>query len=614
VRLPSASPTGRRPGPSATYAAFAGRVSAAILAAALLACGRPAPPPRGEPPREGSELRELVLASAPSEGGSTALFEASGPTLRDVLDALDDVRTEPEARGVFLRVGALGGAFGRMGDLREALRAVRAARKPVHCHFDATDNAGYALLADTCDRISMTPAGDLELVGVAAHLFHARALLASLGVSAELLQMGRFKGAAEPFTRDAMSPETRESMGAVLDDLQGALVSAVARGRHLEPAAVQAAIDAGPHDAASALAARLVDAVAFDDEARERARQAAGAARVKTVSLRPPAEPLDLDALLAAFSGEKPERADADEPQLALVHLRGEISDGDAPGRGSGAAGPFVRELRRLADADAVKAVVLRIDSPGGSALASDRMWHAVRRVASRKPVIVSVGDMAASGGYYVACAATEVLAHDTSLVGSIGVVGGKVSLAGLAERVGVHAEVLARGTHAGWSSPATPFSDSERHVVERMLASTYARFLSRVSAGRRLDATRVAAAAEGRLWSGRRARELGLVDRAGGLTDALRAARERGHLPDDAPITVWPRERALVDWVADTLGRSDAHAAPGATWRAALDDASWLRAVPHAGPALSRLAALAPLAIGDEHVVVALPFAVDLR
>jgi protease-4 len=586
----------------------------AILALALLACGRPATPPRATATGQRNALRELVLPSAPAETGTSSWFEASGPTLRDVLDALEDARKDPEARGVFLRIGALGGAYGRTADLRVALRAVRAAHKPVHCHFDATDNAGYALLADTCDRISMTPAGDLEFVGVAAHLFHARALLTSIGVSAELMQMGRFKGAAEPFTRDAMSPETRESMGAVLDDLQAALVSAVATGRHLEPAAVQAAIDAGPHDAASALAARLVDAVAFDDEARERARQAAGAARVETVSLRPRAEPLDLDALLAALSGEKPARDDADEPQLALVHLRGEITDGDAPSGGSGAAGPFVRELRRLGDAAEVKAVVLRIDSPGGSALASDRMWHAVRRVAARKPVIVSVGDMAASGGYYIACAGTEILAHDTSLVGSIGVVGGKISVAGLAERVGVHAEVLARGAHAGWSSPTSPFSDSERRVVERMLASTYARFLARVGAGRRLDATRVAAAAEGRIWSGRRARELGLVDRAGGLTDALRAARERGHLPDDAPVTVWPRDRALVDWIADAFGQSDARVGFGPSWGAARDWPSLLGAIPHAGPALSRLAALSPLALGDEHVVVALPFAVDLR
>jgi len=596
------------------FMALARLVSIVTLALVQVACGRPATAPRAEAVRGETELRELVLASAPAESGATGLLEGSGPTLRDVLDALDDARTDADARGVFLRVGALGGAYGRVSDLREALRAVRAARKPVHCHFDATDNAGYALLADTCDRISMTPAGDLELVGVAAQLFHARALLASIGVSAELMQMGRFKGAAEPFTRDAMSPETRESMGAVLDDLQGALVGAIASGRHLEPAAVQAAIDAGPHDGASALAARLVDAVAFDDEARERARRAAGAARVKVVSLRPPAEALDLDALLAALSGEKPERDAAGEPQLALVVLRGEISDGDASSGGSGAAGPFVRELRRLGDAAEVKAVVLRIDSPGGSALASDRMWHAVRRVASRKPVIVSVGDMAASGGYYVACAATEVLAHDTSLVGSIGVVGGKISVAGLAERIGVHTEVLARGAHAGWSSPTSPFSDSERRVVERMLASTYARFLSRVGAGRRLDATRVAAAAEGRIWSGRRARELGLVDRAGGLSEALRTARERGHLPEDAPVTVWPRQRALVDWIADAVGQSDERAELGVAWNAAHDWPTWLRAVPQVGPALSRLAALSPLAFGDEHVVVALPFAVDLR
>ncbi len=587
----------------------------AALCVALAACAPPHRAARPETSAGGAELHEIVLEGAPAETGGGGMFGASAPALREVLRAIDAARTEPAARGVFLRIGPLGGAFGRVGDLRAALVALRAAGKPVHCHFDVTDNAGYALLAAACDRISMTPAGDLELVGVAAHLFHAKTLLDTLGVEAQLLQMGRFKGAAEPFTRDAMSPETRESMGAMLDDLQADLVAAIAGGRRLTPGAVQGAIDAGPHDAASARDAGLVDAVAFDDEARERARVAARARRVVPVALRAPAEPVDLDTLLAALAGERPQDEEARAPRIALVHLEGEITDGErATGSGSGAAGPFVRELRRLADIPEVKAIVLRIDSPGGSALASDRMWHAVRRAAARKPVIVSVGDMAASGGYYIACAGTEVLAHDASLVGSIGVVGGKVSVAGLAARVGVHSEVLARGAHAGWSSPTAPFSDSERRVVERMLASTYARFLARVGSARRLDAGRVAAAAEGRLWSGRRARELGLVDRAGGLSDALRVARERGHLPDDAPVTVWPQQRALVDWVADALGGGRDGADALAPWGATGGWSALLRAMPQAAQGLARLAALAPLATGGEHVVVALPFALDLR
>jgi protease-4 len=590
-------------------------VACAVALVALAACG-PRPTAGGSSTAaRGKELRELLLDEAPVEASGGGLFGAPTPTVREVVSAIDAARTDANVGGVFLRVGPMGGAFGRIEDMSAAFRALRAAGKPVHCHFEVTDNSGYALLASSCDRISMTPAGDLDLVGVAAHLFYAKRLLDSVGITADLMQMGRFKGAAEPFTREEMSPETRESMGALLDDLEAGVVGAIATGRRLEPAAVQRAIDDGPHDSASARDARLVDAVAFDDEARARAKEAAHAERVVRVSLREEGEAFDFDAFVKALSGETPQATTRQSARVALVYLDGEISDGETPtGRGSGTSGPFVAEMRRLADDANVKAVVLRIDSPGGSALASDRMWHAVRRVAGRKPVIVSIGDMAASGGYYIACAGTEILAHDTSIVGSIGVVGGKVAFAGLAERIGVDTEILRRGTNSGWSSPTAPFSDSERAIVQRMLRTTYARFLSRVGSSRHLDAARVSAAAEGRIWSGKRGRALGLVDRAGSLSDALRTARERGHLADDAPIEVWPARRTIVDLLAQALGT-------GGTETRALAPATpedALRALAAAlgpiGGGLARLFALAPLVRGDEHVVVAVPFALDLR
>lgn len=590
-------------------------VSAALCL--LLGCGTA--PTAGAPaaaPSGGKELRELLLAEAPTEANGGDLFGAPTPTVREVVEAVDDARTDANVGGVFLRVGPMGGAFGRGEDLSAAFRALRAAGKPVHCHFEVTDNTGYALLASACDRISMTPAGDLDLVGVAAHLFHAKRLLDTVGITADLMQMGRFKGAAEPFTRDEMSPETRESMGALLDDLEASIVGAIAAGRHLEPAAVQAAIDAGPHDSASARDAHLVDTLAFDDEARAHAKAAAHAEQIVRVSFRDEAQSFDLDAFVKALSGDTPAATTQRSARVALVYLEGEISDSEgSSGRGSGSSGPFIRELRALADDANVKAVVLRIDSPGGSALASDLMWHAVRRVAARKPVIVSIGDMAASGGYYIACAGTEILAHDSSIVGSIGVVGGKVAFAGLAERIGVSTEVLRRGTNAGWSSPTAPFTDSERTIMQRMLRSTYARFLSRVATSRHLDPARVSAAAEGRIWSGKAGRALGLVDRVGGLSDALRTARERGHLADDTPIEVWPPRRTLVDLVAQALGGSGGSSASAVAGVQAEDA---LRALSSAlgpvGSGLTRLFALAPLVSGDEHVVVAVPFALDVR
>ena len=578
-------------------------VIASLLALAVSACGDDEPEP---PPPEGSgedEVREIWLHSAPVEGSQPELFAAPQPSLTDAIRRLGAVERDETAKGLFLVVGPLEGAWGRNADVREAIARVRATGKPVHCHFDVTDNAGYALMASSCDRISMTPAGHLELVGVAAHLFFAKTLLDNVGLRAEMMQMGRYKGAAEPFTRDTMSEATRESIGALLDDLTESLIGMIAEGRNLSRDRVRAVLDEGPYRAWDAKRAGLVDDVGFDDEAREHARVAAGVERVTRVELRERPEPMSLVDLLAALGGESPETLPEGE-RIALVHLEGNIIDAEETGVDGARSGPFVRAMRSFARDDDVKAVVLRIDSPGGSALASDRMWHAVRHLASKKPVVVSVGDMAASGGYYVACAGTEILAHEDSIVGSIGVVGGKIVARDLLDRIGVNVEIIARGENAAWWSPVREFDEAERAVVQRMLRSTYRRFLSRVADSREMEPAAVEAAAEGRIHSGRRAKELGLIDDYGSLSDALDRARELGGVSRWAPVERWPRPKSLIEAIAEGFGGS-----PGDRRVTGL-----FRELLHAAGPLAEAAFAVPLLLGEERVAVALPYVIDVR
>ncbi|MCS6797333.1 MAG: S49 family peptidase, partial [Myxococcota bacterium] len=393
-----------------------------LFAASACAGAEPAPWDRPDDSAATPVLVEIRLDAAPVEGGAFDPFDRSQVSVLDVVSRIATVREAPEARGLFVRLGPMHAAWARVLDLAEAFALLRAAGKPVHCHFDVLDNAGYLLAARACNRISMSPAGELALVGPSMHVFYARSLLQTLGIEADLVQVGRYKGAADPLTRDRMPEETRESLGALLDALLRTLLDALGDGRGLEADRARALLDEGPFDAASALEAGLVDGVQFDDAARETARRAVSADRVRTLRLAPEAGSLDLAELLEALSGESGARAPRG-PRIALMHLTDVITDDEAQGPESGRAGPFVRAARRLADDEDVRAVVLRVDSPGGSAIASDRMWHAVHLLAQRKPVIVSVGDMAASGGYYVASAGTEILAHPTSLVGSIGVV-----------------------------------------------------------------------------------------------------------------------------------------------------------------------------------------------
>jgi protease-4 len=571
-------------------------VATMCLALGLTACSQV----QIEKPAPKNQLRELVLSEPSPEHSGQGLLSEPHYTQRETLEHITEAIEDKNVRGLFLRMGGFGGAWARAAEVRAALAPARKAKKPVHCYFEGSDNVGYALMASACDRISMQPTGMLELVGAHAQLVYARELLDQVGVRADLLQVGRFKGAADPLTQSEMPEETRQSMNALLDDFQAELTQLITQGRSLSEQDLSAAIDGGPHTAQAALRLRLVDAVSFDDEARAKAKQAAKAENVHVIGTKPEREGQGLGDLIKALLSDEEESGPTGK-RLALVYLTGTIDNGEEDQGGGASAGPFVKELRKLADDDDVKAVVLRIDSPGGSALASDRMWHAVRRVQKRKPVIVSVGDMAASGGYYVACAGSEIFAEDTSLVGSIGVVGGKFVFGDLAQRLGVRVSALSRGKNAGFMSPVEPWTESERVAMMAALDETYRIFLSRITESRGLSGQKLEAMAEGRIHTGRRALAGGLVGTRGGLADALSRARHKGGLGADAELEVWPPERNFVERIATAFSAGDAHALP-------------LQGISQVLARFGRSGLESALVRGDRGPLAALPFALDIR
>jgi len=537
------------------------------------------------PPPKAPELHEIVLDEVPpEEPGGGDVFSGSRHSHKAVLDEIDRVVATPMIKGVFLRVSSFGGAWARAADLRSALKSVRAAKKPVHCHFDNADNVAYALLADSCDQLSMSPTGLLSLTGVQAETIYAKDLLDLVGLQAELLQVGRFKGAADPLTRSSMPSEVREVLDRLVDDLQASLTHAVTTGRHIEDDALRAAVDSGPHTSQTALDHKLIDAIAFEDEAREQARVRAQAERVvRVLDSGESADQLDLTNLLRALLGRKPDVPTG--TRICLAFLSGMISDDPHQVGGSGASGAFISAMQRIALDPEIRAVVLRINSPGGSALASDKMWHAVRNLGRRKPVIVSIGDLAASGGYYVASAGNEIYAQPESIVGSIGVVGGKIVGEKLADKLGVQHIAVQRGRNAGWGSPFRSFSSSERQAVERAMHHTYDTFLARITEGRRIDPERLAAVAEGRIMTGQRAQTSGLIDKLGGLPDAIARALSQGGLKADAPIEIWPRERSVLERATSLFSSTETESHYATPWLAALPElaqgpvvSAWLR------------------------------------
>ncbi len=503
------------------------------------------------------EILEMHILEAYSDGSETALLRRPRPTMHDVLERIWAAAQNENAKGLLLRVGPLTGAWGRVGDLTEALNDFREKGRPLHCHFDAADNVSYILLAHACDRISMTPAGNLNLVGPAAVMVYARSLLDKLGVQAELLHMGRYKGAGDIFLRDDMPPEAKESMDAILDELYASLLSATKTRTNDDLEAAKALINQGPFISSKALEAGLVDEVGFLSDAREQIRQAAGVDEIRNVRMMPEPQDITLRDFLSLLGGGRHERA-AEGERLALVYVSGNIVERDLPSVGEAASGPFVRVMKRLAEDEDVKAVVLRINSPGGSALASDQMWHAAHQLAQVKPLYASVGDMAASGGYYIASAAQKILAHPNSLVGSIGVVGGKINVASLAKELGINTVVLQRGERAAWMTPLRPWEPTERQAFEAMLRDTYERFIQRVATGRNMDPAMVRKGAEGRVMTARAATTLGLVDELAGLGTALAMAREAAGLGDTAEVEVWPSKKDMFETISEVLGGSE--------------------------------------------------------
>ena len=477
-------------------------------------------------------------------GGADAL------ELRALTGRLRGLAADPQVTGVLLRVDGVRASLPDATELRDAMAALRAAGKQLACHTESASNTQYLILT-ACERIGLSPLGDLIVSGPAAMPVHLKGLLGKLGVEADFLHVGAYKGAAEPLTRDAPSAEMKETIDAILDRAYATLVGGIAAGRGLDEARVRALIDEAMFSAEAAQAAKLVDDVATFEEFRA---AVVGGGEWVRLPVEDRDDPMTQMFKVARFFGVMP-AARPNGPHVAIVHAIGNVVDGSGEGtlgsRQEIASATLVSALRALIEDDEVKAVVLRIDSGGGSARASELIWHAVAELSAKKPVVVSMSDVAASGGYYIAAAATKIYALDDTLTGSIGVVGGKLAPAkGLAE-LGIATYPMGRGKRATMLASLGPWSSDERALVQKSMDDVYAKFVGRVAAGRKRAIDEVRTLAAGRVWTGADAKRLGLVDEIGGLDAALAEARRLGGVGPDSVLEVYPAEPTLRDFVA---------------------------------------------------------------
>jgi protease IV len=453
-------------------------------------------------------------------------------SIAELYPAFRAARRDPGVRGLAVYVQQADFGLAKAQELRRQMLALRRAGKFVECYLEtAGEGANGTLeyyLATACERIHLAPAGDLNLLGLYTASRFLRGTFDKLGIEPEFNQVGRYKSAVETYTRNEYTPESREAIAAVLDGYFTQLVSAIADARHKTPYEVRWLIDGAPFSAAEAVKRGLVDQLSYPDQFRDHLKRRAGG--------REPA--------YLAIEDYRPARPLA-RKRVAIVFALGTIV------RGTGGTAPWTEEvflgsddmaslLRDMAEDDSVAAVVLRIDSPGGSPLASDLILRAVEKLREKKPVVVSMSDMAASGGYYIAARASKIVAEPATLTGSIGVYGGKLVTRRFEEEIlGLGHDAQKRGANADIYSPLQRYSPQQEARVQQLMDRTYATFIGHVAAGRRMKRLAVEGVASGRVWTGAAASRIGLVDELGGLDKAVAVARQEAGIRPGETLAV---------------------------------------------------------------------------
>lgn len=564
-----------------------GDESAGFGISARVRSAAPALPPIVKRPR----IVEVSIRSA-EEYGATGLFSrrATTPFLNTLL-TLRRLAEHDEVAGVLLTIGANLG-WAQAAEVRNAIKALRAAGKTVYAYLPVADTRSYSIGA-AADGVYTAPAGGVLLTGLRIEMTYLADLLKGLGVEAQFVAIGAFKSAPETFTRTEPSPAARQVEDALLDGLYASTVAHIAEGRGLPVAEVRRLIDQGPYTAQAAQEAGLVDGVIHYDEFESIARETFG----RGVSF------VDPGYLLAGA-----DRRWGQPAGIGLLFVTGTITDGRSvqnplTGAASTGSDTFVQAARRMRLDRSIAAVVLRVDSPGGSVTAADAMWRELTRLAEVKPLIVSMGDIAASGGYYVAAPGAEILAMPETITGSIGIFSGKFDLSQALSRVGINRVIMQRGKRAALLSTAQAWTPDEMAVVRTSMQTLYDLFLDRVAAGRpELSRADIEPLARGRVWTGVQARGCGLVDRPAGFLTAIDLAVNAAGLNTDeyrlvpqAPQSGWGGlpTMPVLEWALGALGVTPPP-------QAVIDQVLPWAAQPALGFAPGTPLALLPFVIGD--------------
>ena len=494
----------------------------------------------------GAELSELEPTDVVSY-----LQRGRTRTLRAVVDSLRKARVDPRVAAVLLKPSGFTTPYwGKVQELRDAILDFRTSGKPVYAYLEYGSDRDY-YLASAANRVFLMPSSVLDLTGVASYELFLRGTLDTLGVYPDLHHVGAYKNAVNTFTERTFTEAHREAASGLNRGLYDEIVRGIAEGRGQDVAAVRALIDEGPFLAARALDAGLVDELAYEDQAHDRLRTAIGAERRVTVDL-------DQYARVSLRSLGLNEG-----PRIAVIYAAGTIASGRSrfdPVNGAVVGADTLNEhIRRVRGDGSIRAIILRIDSPGGSATASDAIWRELmvtREARSDRPIVASMSDLAASGGYYIAMPAHAIVAQPSTLTGSIGVFGGKFVTGGLYAKLGAGIEATSSGRRAEMNSPARQYTADETAVLKEQLQGFYDRFVEKTAESRGRTPAEIDRVAQGRIWTGRQALDRGLVDALGGLDRAIAVAKARANIPADrdVEVVIYPPPRSFYEILSAQL------------------------------------------------------------
>lgn len=508
----------------------------------------------------------LRLQGELAETEPTSLYDqllASRPTVRGVVDTLRAAKGDSRIKQLLVVPGGQSPFWAKSQEVRDAILDFRQSGKKTAAFLEYGGDQEY-YLATACERVYMLPTSTLDLRGVATYEVFLRGTLDKIGVYPDLVHIGDFKTAVNTFTEKTYTPAHREMAESLNGDAFDQLVQGIAQGRKKNVDEVRTLIDDGPFLPEDALRLGFVDDLAYRDEVPAKAGFTSGAQETKAE---------DYQRLLRIGSRWRAQK-------VAIIYATGTIASGKS---GEGPEGTYagsdtlVEYIHQAREDSSVKAIVLRIDSPGGSTIASDVIWRELMLARAKKPLVVSMSDLAASGGYYIAMPAHTIVAEPGTLTGSIGIFGGKFVTGGAFKKVGANVEGVSKGKFADINSPAHPYTKDEREKMEEQLQAFYDQFIEKVATSRKSTPEKIDAIAQGRVWTGRQACELGLVDELGGLGAAVRVARQHAKIPidQDVDLVIYPPRRSLYELLFEGMNQSSSS---GDSSGAGLTTAAFLR------------------------------------